>query len=159
MEISSINHTSHSNPQNPLQGKQNSSFEDVLKLSKQPNSVSEQASSEENIVNGKQTYIAPDGTVWTIIDIGASLTSKDKFLLGWPSDDQTIRTIGARVARDRHNGTLKGELTEEYLFGNPAKNMIGIVDVFPPGEFSASSLTSLHRRFGVSQGLFDFNIV
>jgi hypothetical protein len=101
---------------------------------------------QKKLAKKQWSVTAPDGTVWTITDIEASLTAKDKALFGWPSEDQSMMTIAAYVAMDRNEGSLSGDLTKDYLFGNPKKDIFGLIERFPLGELSQNSISLLLNR-------------
>ena len=119
-------------------------FKDIFESSKK-DAIS--ASNKPEEINKSQwTITTPDGKVLTAIDIGASLTASDKALFGWPSQDETIMTLAAHAALDRNEGTLKGPITKDYLFGNAQKEIFGLIERFPVGALEKSSVASLLHR-------------
>lgn len=56
-------------------------------------------------------------------------------------------TIAAYVAMDRNDGTLKGPLTQDHLFGNSAKGFVGLIERLPVGALNQDSVAFLRGRF------------
>lgn len=132
-------------------------FKDILDASKKmaaaesENTKTSAASNKPDEAREKQwTVTAPDGTIWTVTDIDASLTDSDKAFFGWPSQDETLMTLAGHVAMDRNEGTLKGPLTQDYFFGNAKKQIFGLIERFPAGALEQGSLEWLLRRFDQS---------
>lgn len=146
MNISGVTNSLYSNTPSSLKDKESTSFKDVFESAKKSNSISKPPSIEET--HSKQwSFTATNGTVWTITDIEASLTASDKAFFGWPSQDQTMMTLAGHVAMDRNEGTLVGDLTKDYLFGNPKKDIFGLIERLPFGELSKNSVSLLLSSF------------
>jgi len=156
MNISGVSSSPYSGMTGSSKNTESSStqFKDVFEASKKM-AVSESekanaasASNESKEIREKQWSVtAPDGPVWTVTDIGASLTDSDKAFFEWPSQDEAIMAIAGYVAMDRNDGTLEGQLTQDHLFGNSQKGIFGLIDRFPVGELAQNSITSLLHRF------------
>ncbi|BAV63098.1 hypothetical protein [Sphingobium cloacae] len=101
-----------------------------------------------------RTFTTEKGTVWTITDIAASLTDSDKRILGWPSTDPATGMLAAMVAQDRNDGFLNGPMTNDYIVGNPAKGIPGLVDRQPSAVMTQERVAALLDR--LSQGVSRF---
>jgi len=89
------------------------------------------AASAEATTPAVQSITAKDGTVWTVTDIGASLTDDDKRILGWPTTDPATGMLAAMIAQDRNQGILNGPITADDIVGNPARGIAGFADRQP----------------------------
>jgi hypothetical protein len=85
------------------------------------------------VASGVSTATGPDGTKWTKYNLNEALTSSDKQILGWSDGDNNpiTDTLAGLVAQDRYEGTLTGPITQDYIFGNQAKGIVGLAQRGP----------------------------
>jgi len=93
-----------------------------------------------------QTVTAKDGTVWTVTNIAASLTDDDKRVLGWPTTDPATGMLAAMVAQDRNQGVLSGPMTTDYIMGNRAKGIAGLVNREPDSVMTPARVNAMLGR-------------
>lgn len=142
MQLSTINGLNSSSLNNQ-KTKENAeiSFSEILKSSQVTSDTNllSTASSAENTPPGDSEFqpkfttgILPSGHVYTSFNIEDNLTDSDKAYLkslGWPTAGYSdLNFLASNIAQDRIDGTLKGPLTKEYLFGDKDKDLVGLVD-------------------------------
>ncbi|RXS80569.1 hypothetical protein [Geobacillus sp. PK12] len=78
------------------------------------------------------TGFFPSGQAYTFFNVEDNLTGSDKAYLkslGWPTAEYSdVNVLASNIAQDRVDGTLKGSLTKEYLFGDSEKGLAGLVE-------------------------------
>ncbi|WP_313300198.1 hypothetical protein [Stenotrophomonas sp.] len=86
-----------------------------------------------------QTAAAPPRTVGSVreIDLAGLLTARDKAILGWPGNTDDLTSVAAGIlALDREAGVVRGDVSREYLFGDPAKGVVGLIGSMHPETLS-----------------------
>ncbi|AOR64100.1 hypothetical protein KU73_12050 [Pectobacterium wasabiae] len=78
------------------------------------------------------TGFFPSGQEYTFFNVEDNLTGSDKAYLkslGWPTSEYSdVNVLASNIAQDRVDGTLKGSMTKEYLFGDREKGLAGLVE-------------------------------